>query len=789
MRTARQFGIVLPWACFVVLALICPSGDLKAQEISAAQVRRSIERGTKYLLRSQLGIGGWSDVNQSRHPEGTTALVTLALLNAGLSPESREMQAAIERLVQLPNERLSTYVAALRIMVLAAADPKGQLYRREIKNDVDWLIEQQLKSGPAIGGWSYPLNNNVIADSSNAQYALLGLHEASKVGVKVPEKVWERALIYWDKCFNTRTGGFGYDITGNRVNGSMTCAGISSVIIAEENLANAKDYLKGGEVRCCRTNQNSEKIERALLWMAKHFSVRANPFPRGQGRINAKFYYLYGMERAARLAGRRFIGAHDWYREGAEHLVRSQNTDGSWKGTGTFGETKQDIATAFGLLFLAKGKRPIVVGKYKFGAGDDWNRHPQGVHYLTRELESQWKTKLNWQTIDGSRAEVQDLAETPVLFISGRDQLDLTPAQKRALKAYIENGNFIFAEANQGNGCGNNVAFDRKFRQLMAELFPDTPLEPIGATHPIWNSHFVLQPDPNWPVLGLQACCRTSVIYCPKSLTGHWQLNRTAILDQLPRRAKSQVQYAREIGVNIVSYATGRQVRDKLDLPQINNKAISVLNNRALVLPKLDHRGGSDDAPNAWRHVLRLANDYGLTVDMEKKLVSPVPEQLFDHPFVFMHGRNQFFFKNAEVEALAAYVKGGDRGFIFADSICSNSQFHEAFEKQIERIVPGGELKPIPSNHPIWTDYYGGQNISTVTITKPDRTANDGFARRRVTPQFKGIEIDGRYVVVYSPIDLSCALENATLSHCESYTREDAIKLALNVLLYRLRAD
>ena len=221
-------------------------------------------------------------------------------------------------------------------------------------------------------------------------------------------------------------------------------------------------------------------IEGAFGWMAKRFSVRNNPAVRG-GRIFAKFYYLYGMERAARLAGRRFIGAHDWYRAGATHLVRTQSTNGAWKGRRSFGEDQERISTAFALLFLSKGKRPVAIGKYKFGAGEDWNRHPQGVHYLTRELETQWGTKLNWQTVDGNRAAAQDLAESPVLFISGRDQLDLTPAQKRALKEYIENGNFIFAEAGQGNGCGQNVTFDRKFRELMAELFPDTPPNPVST--------------------------------------------------------------------------------------------------------------------------------------------------------------------------------------------------------------------------------------------------------------------------------------------------------------------
>ena len=43
--------------------------------------------------------------------------------------------------------------------------------------------------------------------------------------------------------------------------------------------------------------------------------------------------------------------------------------------------------------------------------------------------------------------------------------------------------------------------------------------------------------------------------------------------------------------------------------------------------------------------------------------------------------------------------------------------------------------------------------------------------------------------VVSSPFDISCALENATVSQCEGYTRDDATKICINVLLYRLNRD
>ncbi len=782
--TACYCGL-LAATVLVGLTIAAPAKTV-GQELTAEMVRTGIDRGTQYLFSKQQGNGSWRSSTDNRFPEGVTTLCTLALLNAGVPADDPRIRTALQQIIQLPEDQLTTYVASLRIMALTTADPDGRFYRPEIQKDVEWLISYQIDSGPLTGGWSYPGAGRRIADASNTQFALLALHEAKRIGARIPKQVWERATQYWERSFDRRRGGFSYVPGGNTQVGSMTCAGISSLIIAEENLAEVGNLVQNGRVACCQPNLRSEMIERALDWLARRFAVRENP---NQGtRSGSKFYYLYGLERVGRLSGRRFIGAHDWYREGTEHLLKIQKINGSWVGRG-YSENEEAIATSFALLFLSKGKRPIAMGKFKFGVADDWDRHPQGVHYLTRELENQWQTKLNWQTIDGNNADVRDLAETPVLFISGRDQLDLTAAQKKALKDYVENGNFIFAEASQGNGCGTDVPFDRKFRSLMAELFPDTDLQPLSASHPIWNAHFPIVPDSEWPVYGLQACCRTSVVYVPRSLTGHWQLNRPVVIEELPKRAAADVKFATELGVNVVSYATGRQLRDKLDMPDIASDAVSVLNNRSLVLPKLSHRGGADDAPNAWRNVLRRANEIGLSVDLDRKIIEANPQQLVDHPFVFLHGRSRLRLKPSERDALSMFLEGGNRGFVFADAICSSEEFRKDFAFEIGKILPGQELQPIPPNHPIWTDQFGGFNIDTVTITKPDRSQPGGYQKKSVPPQFEGVEIDGRLVVVFSPYDLSCALENATVSQCEGYTRQDAIRLAMNVLLYRLQSD
>ena len=49
--------------------------------------------------------------------------------------------------------------------------------------------------------------------------------------------------------------------------------------------------------------------------------------------------------------------------------------------------------------------------------------------------------------------------------------------------------------------------------------------------------------------------------------------------------------------------------------------------------------------------------------------------------------------------------------------------------------------------------------------------------------------IDGRLAVIFSPYDISCALEQHEALQCRGYTREDAARIALNVLKYALAPD
>ena len=781
----RFFLIVFVCASFVVGPI--QKNSFGQDDLTGEQVRAAIDGGVKFLLGEQdKASGKWNEF--TGYKGGVTALCTLALLNAGVPAADPQIAKSL-RVLDSDYPVESNYVISLQVMVFAAADPKKYLTR--IQSLADKLVERQFGDGSVhVGGWSYDLPNNNMPDSSNSQFALLALHEARLAGARIDRNVWTRARAYWLNVYKRDTGGFMYFPNRTLPTGSMTCAGIASLIIVDENL---RDLDKGGMIECCGDASSMEIVDRAFNWLDQRWTTRGNP--REGGRLSRAsaisthlYYYLYSIERAGRLSGRRFIGENrDWYREIGKFLVEQRQPFGGWRGFKGQGEGDPKITTAFALLFLSKGLRPIAIGKYKHGAGNDWDRHPKGVHYLTRELESLWKQKLNWQTIQGNVASTNELLQAPVLFISGRDNLSFDEQQKQRLKEYVENGGFVFAEACQGDGCGENVEFDREFRQLMLELFPNSSLQPLPESHPIWTAQTKLLPNPQRPLLAMQTSCRTAVIYCPSNLSCLWQYNQSGNLDRLTDNAKEQVQWAVDAGVNVVTYATNRELKQKLDTPTVITSDNAAERTRILVMPKLAHGGGADDAPNAWNNILNRAKfDLKLKIKLEKDLIQPNLDQLQEYPIIFIHGRSRFSFSEAQRADLKQWIDVG--GFLFADSICGSTAFANAFRQEIAEMYPDGEWKDIPAEHEIWTDRFDGYNLDKVTLREPVR-GDEGlnYRQQKVPPQLEGLFIDGRIVVILSKYDLSCAMESASASQCKGYLKEDAAKIGVNVLMYALQ--
>jgi hypothetical protein len=788
-------------------------------EVTAAAVDASIKQGGDYLLSKQdRQSGAWAEYKGE--PGGLTAMITLALINCGETPKKNaQVQAALDYLerIELPQQ---TYSTSLQIMAFAQAD--AGRYRNRIGKLAAWLETHQITdaNNDTKGGWSYR-SKEARADNSNTQFAMLALHEAERAGVKVQDRTWQLALNYWiQPGMQHPNGGFGYE-RGHPPSGSMTCAAIASLIIAYDRLSQGEARVDNERIVCCGNPDTREPLDNALKWMANHFSVDRNPSAgigplRAGGSPNWLLYYLYGMERVGRMSGQRFIGDHDWYREGCEKLLKHQKDtlNGSWVGDGII-ENDPLIATPLALLFLSKGRRPVVMARLKhqpdaIGGSLDWNHHTRAVQNLTLRIEKDWRRDLSWQTIDMTlrRQELDaagkeigqsgvtavELLEAPVLFLSGEAGLAFTAEQKKSLKTYVESGGFIFAEACSGNGC-DGAAFDRDFRALMRELFPDSELRKLPPDHAVWYAQEKIDPkhlpaDPEFWLWGLDACCRTSVVYCPRSLSCYWELAQLHQDTARPEAIQKQIDCVTALGVNVVSYATARELKSKLDRPQI---ALSNPGGKAprgaLVVAKLAHSGGDDDAPSALNNLLAVMDQQlQLKVDYEKRKVSLTDEKLYTFPILFAHGRRSFSFSPAERKALKDYLERG--GFLLADSICASKEFADSLRAELKKIYPDESFARIPPSHEMFSEELGGYRLQTVTLRDPQiRDENDPLIAKptQTTPLLEGLEINGRIAVILSPYDLSCALEKGVSLDCKGYVPADAARIGANVLLFALQ--
>ena len=779
-------------ATILAVALFAVAKTAPCQEISAKDVNLAIDRAVDYLFKQQTPQGVWDE--HSVQPKALTAICTLAILNAGVKGDDPRLSKALSAMSQ--QEPSMVYSSSLIIMALTAADPDAKRFSAAIRKHALWLQSAQSHGDRGKGSWGYSRadrNGESSVDNSNAQFALLGLYEAQRAipNLEITEQTWRLAQQHWIRS-QRPDGSWDYDGRQSTVSGSMTCAGIASLIITSGQLSQGDARVDGDAILCCGQNETEDGIERGLTWLGKHFSVDSNPFVR-ETQLHL-LYYLYGMERVGRLSGRRFFengrGAkYDWYRLGAERLLRRQDPlTGMIQGS-IGAEVNSLVSTSLGLLFLGKGRRPTLIAKMRYGvdASRDWDRHPEGVQNLMRHVEKLWKRDLSWQTIDIRSAGVADLAETPVLFMSGSAEIRMDDDEKRRLREFVHQGGFIFAESSEGHGC-TGKEFDQSFRSLMRELFPEAPMRLLPADHPIWFAEEAIATEQLKPLYGLDTCCRTAVVYSPETLSCLWSLKRPNRGAGVSERAMDQIRAAASIGANVLAYATNRELKEKLDRPVVANTSSASTLRGSLSIAKLLHSGGADDASRALPNLLRILQSKAeVRVDLEKRLLPASAKELFDHPMLFVHGRRAFRLTEEERKNLKQYLERG--GFLFADSICSNAEFADSFRREMKAIFPDKTLERIAPDHPIFTPEFRGFDIRTVALRDPKaREAKDQVGARTVktTPWIESMEIEDRIIVAFSPYDLSCALENAQSPECKGYTKEDAARIATNIVLYGL---
>jgi hypothetical protein len=124
---------------------------------------------------------------------------------------------------------------------------------------------------------------------------------------------------------------------------------------------------------------------------------------------------------------------------------------------------------------------------------------------------------------------------------------------------------------------------------------------------------------------------------------------------------------------------------------------------------------------------------------------------------------------------------------LMADACCGAKPFDRSFRDFMQDLFPGRKLERIPIEHELFTsaDFHNLQEVKRRVTVSADNAAIEGGVVSG-PPFLEGIKIDGRYVVIYSKFDISCALERQASIACSGYVTDDAVRLSVNIFLYSI---
>jgi hypothetical protein len=342
---------------------------------------------------------------------GITGLALYALLSCNVDPDDPVIKKGFN-FIKKP-AYATTYERGIGLVALEAlADARARKKRatevglgafllpdeKELaKSFIKWLEAAQ----SIAGGWRYdpatPAPNDCTEDMSATQIVLLGLKSARRLQFPVNKKTFLKALIFvllqqerigptvrkitppigtpskkdeTQSLQECKARGWGYIniphadydlgspppsnakplVEDTKVTGSMTAAGICSLIICKSELVRQPEFSK------TLYQKTLDGINDGVCWLETHYTIKANPG--GSGGWDY-YYYLWGVERVGRMANLTHIGTNNWYKDGLHIMMVKQFKEGYWMNNKWWEQEADIIDTSFALLFLKKSTKII----------------------------------------------------------------------------------------------------------------------------------------------------------------------------------------------------------------------------------------------------------------------------------------------------------------------------------------------------------------------------------------------------------------------------------------------
>jgi hypothetical protein len=705
------------------------------------KINAAIVKGVNHLV-SRFDAKQKLKSDRGAQAGGAHALAVLALLHAGeaisderLNIHNPFMIGLLEQLrkYEMP-DGMATYSRSLRAQALAFHNRPED--RSVLASDTRWLINSSVVGaygyGPPPAGATNPSQLHGW-DNSNSQYGVLGVWAAAEAGLAIPGSYWQGVQTHWERT-QLDSGGWGYSAGDGKEPGSlsMTAAGVNMLFVANEQLSALRP-----DTQLARP-PFSPSLQLALDWLGKgdNAITIAGQFP---------YYTLYGMERAGLASGFKMFGRHDWFRVLAAETLKKQSAEGSWG---------DEVDTSFALLFLARGRHPLLMNKLNFVGA--WANRPRDVANLAKFVTKETERPLNWQVVS-LKSEWGDWMDCPILYLSSHEPPVFDESDFEKLKSFVMAGGLLFTHAD-----GGTKEFNQWAEMLTYKLF-DQDLKDLPPEHFVFNALF--KPDQKFPLRGVGNATRTFMIHSPTDISKRW-VAKGASVDRS----------VFDLGANIFVYSTGMQVpRNRLDTLYVED----LPDKPKITVPiaRLKYAGDWDPEPFAWereRRMFRRETSIGLVpfaVEIEKLSPSVAP-------FAHLTGTAAVTLSAAQIKALRDYVDAG--GVLLIDP-CGGSQ---PFASSIRAaLFPAADAQPAPlkPDHPLLVGRGAGMTPLLKQQVRP-------FVFKAIGSKIPPMQIRdvGKGAIVVSDLDLTSGLLGTNTLGIVGYDPAYAHAFVRNAILWTI---
>ncbi len=182
-------------------------------------------------------------------------------------------------------------------------------------------------------------------------------------------------------------------------------------------------------------------------------------------------------------------------------------------------------------------------------------------------------------------------------------------------------------------------------------------------------------------------------------------------------------------------------------------------------------KNDGNDCMDVGKDLMALVSRASTVQIQEERTVKLTDPQLYETPFIFMNGHDDFVFTTEEIENLKTYLSHG--GFFFASGCCTNPAFPKAWRREFSRIFLNEKVKTLPYDHLIYRSFYKIDHIHVVTENRD--------------LLLEGLFYDENLVAVMGEDGVCCSFSaDNNCNKGNGVAPEDGKKLALNIAVYAL---